>query len=164
MSTFPFVRVLVLDDDPMAAAMIKARIHQYLPGSHVQLEAQPKASPGYDIYFIDNDFDGQAMGHDLIEEVRRLAPRALVVAFSGTLDAALLRRLMNLGCDAVCDKSHPEEFPDALRTVRDYVDLLEVEARPNQNARLGLVDLVQSLRGLLKDWNRRLDRRLNSAE
>lgn len=147
-------RILILDDDPWAAQMLAARVCAARPDAEVQARTRPDVTGDFDVCFIDNDFDGRPMAAALARQVRAARPDALLIAFSGTLSADLLRELINTGCDGVADKTRPEELDAVLRIVDGHVRRLR---RPERSSG-GLGSAIRGVAELLREWNTRLDR------
>lgn len=144
------VRVLVVDDDDLALGMLKYRLDAAFPDFEIETTTDPSSVGTQDIFLIDNEFDGVALGPTLGREIRRNNPDALVVAFSSTLDKDVLMGLLNSGCDGACDKSDPGEFDRLVDIMRDY-------SERRRNERKGVGGVLRSMTELLKMWNSRLD-------
>jgi DNA-binding NarL/FixJ family response regulator len=143
-------RALLLDDDPWALELLTAHLAARFPELEVETRTRPEPSGGFDLYLIDNDFGGPLLAGDLARRIRSMAPEALIVAFSATLDAASLRALINAGCNGACDKSNPEELPELLGIVEAF--LAESPRRAG-----GIRGAIGEVRSLLREWNRRLE-------
>ena len=151
-STSP--KLCIIDDDPIFTAVLKARLQNQFPDLSIETESDPVISPGYDIYFIDNDFNGDSLISVLLRQIRELNPNALVVASSNTLDAEKLVELMNGGCNAAYEKSAPEGCAEVFSVIENYLSVLKRQLSLNNGK--PLQGLVQSLQSLLREWNRRL--------
>ncbi len=154
-------KMLIVDDDPVVTSVLAQNFKVIFPGAVVSTTNEPIIEPGYDVYFLDNDFDGSLMAKSLIKSVREIEPEALVVALSATLDFDTLRILINCGCNAVYDKRSLEASVEARRIVRNYVAALK--ERHDSKLDSGFGGIVRSMRGLLFEWNRRLDVQLQDA-
>ena len=147
-------KVLIVDDDPDAAAWLECVLQQQFPDLEIVSRSRPDLSGAFDIYFIDNDFDGQSLAGDLATAIRSVNPDALIVAFSGKFDHRTLKQLVNSGCDGACEKSDLLDIEQMLRTVSAY---LEQQQNPTPNRHAGgLFGAIHSIRNLLAEWNRRL--------
>ena len=144
-------RALILDDDPWASALFAQHLQIRFPSIEVAIRAKPAPSPGFDLYVIDNEFEGTREAARLAGEIRRENPDALVIACSATLDADLLRTLINAGCDGVCVKGDIGELEQVLRIAGRHF-----ERRRAQGS--GLQTTVHAVTDLLRQWNSRLVR------
>ena len=116
------LKALVIDDDIWSLRMISGMLSQCFPDLHIDSREEPDASGDYDLFFIDNDFNGRALAADLATDIRQRHPDALVVAISSCLDSELLHTLINLGCNGACDKSNPADLPRAMEIVKAYIE------------------------------------------
>jgi len=144
------IRTLVIDDDELALQMLKARLSTSFPEMEVDVTTDPAVQGTHDIFLIDNDFDGVALGPSLGREMRRTNPDALIVAFSSTLDADSLKGLLNAGCDGACDKSDPADFERLCEIMNDYMSHAKTQTK-------GVGGVLRSMAELLRLWNGRLD-------
>lgn len=146
-------RVGVINDDPIAAASMRARIQLRFPVCRVSIFNEPIVPPNLDIYFIDNDFDGQPLGKILLKKIRSVAPRAPVIVVSAGLDPATKRELGRSGCDALYDKNEPRKSEAAFDVVEHYIERLHMA----QSATPKKVSSQRKhfLRDLLHHWVRK---------
>lgn len=115
-------RVGIIDDDSTAAALMRARIQLRFPACRVSIFTKPIAPPpDLDIYFVDNNFDGQLMALGLLKEIRSVNPVAPVIIVSEGLDPASMRELGRSGCDAFYDKNEPRKSEAAFDVVEHYI-------------------------------------------
>ncbi len=114
-------RVGIIDDDSVAAALMRARIQLRFPACRVSIFTKPIAPPDLDIYFVENHFDGQPMALSLLKEIRSVNPDAPVIVFSAGLDPASIRELGRSGCDAFYDKNEPRKSEAAFDVVERYI-------------------------------------------
>lgn len=122
------VRVLIVDDDVFAAGMMRAMLAQ-VRCLHIEVRETADPTGEYDVFLIDNEFDGIPLAAAMAYRIRRANPRALIIAFSSTLDAATLKGLIRARCDGVCDKSDATDFPAALKLVQRYAEALAEHRR-----------------------------------
>jgi len=144
---------LVVDDDPHALDQLEILLTSRFPDLEVETRTEPDVSGKYDFYFLDNDFEGKDLAASLAGRVRAEHPSSLVFGFSGTLDVPTLKRLINAGCDGVCDKGEP-------RSVKPILELMErrmeaMRKRHAVHALGGVRGAAASIRELLADWNER---------
>lgn len=146
------LRALVIDDDVDAAEWLAYTLQSRFPELRIETRLTPDVSGEYDLYFIDNDFHGESMAGDLAHSIRDLNPNGLIVAFSARLDGRTLKRLVNAGCDGAFDKSSPEEVNHLLAIVDKYM----AQSKAHSQER-GFLGAIRAIRGLLSEWNRRLE-------
>ena len=147
-------RMLILDDDPIASAVIRKQLQLSFPEAVVDIQHDPQVLPGYDVYLVDNDFNGKYLAGHLVKEARSLSPSALIVSLSSTLDLSTLYEMVNDGCNAVFDKGNPHESWQAKQVIRNYLTVLS-DAYLSRK-KFSVVQLLFSLKRLLKEWNTRL--------
>ncbi|MEX0326957.1 MAG: response regulator [Puniceicoccaceae bacterium] len=154
-------RMLILDDDPIVARMMRVHLLNAFPEAEVDICLEAMVPPEYDIYFLDNDFNGRLMGLRLLRNIRQISPHALVVALSNTLDMETMEQLMNGGCNAVYNKRYPERSRDARDVIRNYLDI--VKKLKSGRASGKITDVARSLKQLVSEMNKRLDQAPASA-
>ena len=151
------IEALLLDDDVWSLRLVKGLLQECFPEMKVHTRDQPDPEGDFDIYFVDNDFNGDRVLPELARELRRKQPDALIIAFSATLDTRTLKELINAGCDGACDKSVYGDLAESMEIVRAFVEqtLAGGRRREGQKTSSGAIGTV---RDLLREWNRRLDR------
>ena len=147
-------RTLVIDDDILVARMVGLRLASKFPGMRIDATTDPGILSNYDIYLIDNDFGGVPLGTALARRIRNEHPESLVIALSSTLDAEILKNLLNSGCHGACDKGNDEDFATLIELIREF---LETRKDSEKDGR-GFLGVLRSMTELLRHWNRRLDR------
>jgi DNA-binding NarL/FixJ family response regulator len=147
-------KLLIIDDDPVVTAVMKARLSNQFPACKIQTSKDPVVLPDCEIYLIDNDFNGQSLAIHLLRQIRKLNPNALVVAMSSTLNMVELERLMNGGCNAVYNKCQPQASKEVFEVISNYLNALKKQQQSNGKNRV--IDVVHSLQELLAQWNKRL--------
>ena len=158
------IKILLVDDDPMALSFLEFKLRSALPVFECETRTEPNIDGAFDIYFLDNDFQGRRVAAELASRIRQERPNALIIAFSGTLDSQTLKNLINAGCSGACDKSQPGDLDEALKVTRKYIDTLQRQRESEKPQRGGIVDAVRSIRGLLDSWNTRLDQQQRESE
>ena len=123
------IEALVLDDDVWSLRLIKGLLQECFPEMKVHTREQPDPEGDFDIYFVDNDFNGHRVLPELARELRRKQPDALIIAFSATLDARMLKELINAGCDGACDKSVYGDLAESMEIVRAFVEQTQAGGR-----------------------------------
>jgi DNA-binding NarL/FixJ family response regulator len=152
-------RALVLDDDPWAIELIRGHLAERFPALNVESRLEPDPTGEFDVFLIDNDFRGEPRAEALANQIRRRSPQALIVAFSSTLSADLLRSLINGGCNGACEKGNPAELEDLTHIIHAYLS-----ARSDQRRETGFLGAARAIRSLLTEWNRRLEHCENTTQ
>ena len=147
------MKALLIDDDPWALRLLEADLLDSLPGIVVTTREVLDLSGSFDVYFLDNRIGERAQAVEGVAEVRRRSPGALVLVHSAHLSRAEIKRLTQLGCDGVFDKGDPSDIDSMIEIVQEYGRAL----RQPKPAAQGLTGAVRAIRGLLSEWNRRLD-------
>jgi len=148
-------KMLVIDDDPVVTTVFKAHLSSIYENVQIDTVNEPKAIPSYDIYFIDNDFNGEHLACELIEQIREVEPQTLIVALSRTVNLNTLQKLMNLGCNAIYNKRDLQQSADARMVISNYISFLEKQSANGENRNV-FSNTVSSLFELLGEWNKRL--------
>ena len=148
------IATLILDDDIWFQRLLREMLLETFPDMNVVLRSTPDPSGEFDVYFIDNRFGDSDEAVRIAQEVRRTAPDALVIAMSADLNADMLRALVNTGCHGAFDKAVPDNLTEVFRVVNAFIESRHEVPVP---ARAGFVGAVDSIRGLLREWNRRFD-------
>ena len=149
------ISALLIDDDVWSLRILKGILRECFPDLQIETRLDPDVSGDFDIYFIDNLFDAGLIAARLAREIRASHPNALIIPFSATLDRDTLKALIAAGCDGACDKTVPTDLPMAMEVTQRYIEGLL--AAPAGGGR-GLRAVVSSIRGLLREWNARLER------
>jgi DNA-binding NtrC family response regulator len=152
-------RILILDDDAVVGKIMKSHLELEFPEAEIEVNQRAVVQLGFDVYFLDNDFGGELMALSLLNSVRRVAPQALVVALSNTLDVKVMTELINAGCNAVYNKRDLFGSEAARRIIRSYFDVLSEEQKAQGGFRI--LSLVRSMRELIDSWNQRLSTNVN---
>lgn len=147
-------RALILDDDPWIGELLKAHLERARPAIAAELRAEPDCTGRFDLYFVDNRFGGESLATDLVHEIRRDNPEALIVVFSGKLDRPDLIDLVRADCDLVCEK----DAPDALANMLQDVQRLLRTPRRAKHRRRSLGGTVRGLADLVYQLNSKLSR------
>lgn len=150
------IRALLIDDDVWSLRLMRGMLRECFPMLHVDTRSEPSIEAGYHIYLIDNDFAGTLRGAALAQEVRQMAPDALVVAFSGNLDRLTLLNLLNAGCDGVCDKANIGDLPRVMEIIQRYIEALI--SSQNGRRKVSAREAISAICSLLREWNTRLDK------
>ena len=148
--------ILILDDDPVFLNLLSLRIKNRLPDVNIEGAQKPFAIGVFDIYVLDNDFQGQSLAADLAEHIKSRQPDSLVLALSATLCKSTLKRLINCGCDGAFDKTIPKEIDALVSLIQDHVEnsrFLPKQSLPSQNR---VLETARAISGLIQDWNDRL--------
>jgi len=149
----PF-RALVLDDDKWALRLIRFVLEEALPGITIDERETPDIQGEYDVYIVDNDFEGARWASRIVPYIRERQPSALIVAFSGTLDRTTLKSLLNAGCDMALEKGRPDDLEELSRATRSFAkSRREAPQQPR-----GVIESARVIRDLIHEWNMRLGR------
>lgn len=148
------VSALLVDDDIWSLRLLAGMLHQCFPDLRIETRVTPDVSGEFDIYFIDNLIGGNFMADKLVHTVREARPHALIIAVSATLDRETLKSLISAGCNGACDKTVRSDLPQAMEITQHYIEALV--ASPSREGR-GLRGVLASIRGLLREWNARLE-------
>ena len=150
------MKALLLDDDPYALEFLRAILSERYPGLEIHARSEPDPTGEYDVYLLDDDFEGVRLAGKLARRIRAQRPEALILAFSASLDDRTLKDLLGAGCNGVCDKRVPGDLPEMLEALDRCMSELEREQhRPPSD--LSTRYLVNTFRDLFRAWNRRLD-------
>jgi len=150
------VKALLLDDDPYALEFLRAILAERYPGLAIDARSEPDPTGEYDIYLLDDDFEGIRLAGKLARRIRAQRPDALILAFSASLDAGTLKELLGAGCNGVCDKRVPTDLPEMLAALDRCVEELRIHDTEPPSDLSGRY-LVKTFRELLGAWNRRLE-------
>ena len=137
--------------------LLSIRLKKRFPELQVDTQLQPLASSAYDIYILDNDFEGHPLAAELAEQIKQAQPDSLVVALSGTLSTETLKRLLNCGCDGAFDKGLQSDIDQLFRLIQSYIDDAAHISKDRRKHRASVLDTAQAIAGLIRDWNRRLE-------
>ena len=150
------IKALLLDDDEFALDFLQATLLDRYPDLDIEKRTQPDPAGDYDLFFLDDDFEGLRLAGRLARRIRADHPGAVILAFSASLDEPTLKELLNAGCDGVCDKKVPGDMPKLLEALdRCLLEIEEQRAKPPEQ--LSGRYLVKTIRELFSEWNRRLD-------
>jgi DNA-binding NarL/FixJ family response regulator len=150
------MKALLLDDDPYALEFLRTLLSQRYPGLAIDVRTEPDPTGEYDIYLLDDDFEGVRLAGKLARRIRAQRPEALILAFSASLDAHTLKELLGAGCNGVCDKRVPNDLPEmfaALDRCLAELDARRAEPPSDLSGRY----LLNTFRALFRAWNERLD-------
>jgi DNA-binding NtrC family response regulator len=148
-------RALLLDDDPNALQLLTRILQRRFPTMAIESRSLPNPEGQFDLYLLDNEFDGACMAGTLASEIRSVRPNALIIAFSARLDAPTLKALVNAGCNGACDKADPRDVTRLLDIVDAY--LTSRESASVQESGSGYLGAIRSITELIREWNQRLD-------
>ena len=149
------VSALLVDDDVWSLRLLAGMLRQCFPDLRIETRVTPDINGEFDIYFIDNLIGGHFMAEKLVRSIREARPHALIIAVSATLSRETLKSLIAAGCNGACDKTVRADLPQAMEITQSYIEALI--ASPAREGR-GLRGVLSSIRGLLREWNARLER------
>lgn len=148
-------RALLLDDDPYALEFLRAILSERYPELRIDVRTEPDPTGEYDVYLLDDDFEGVRLAGKLAKRIRAQRPDALILAFSASLDGNTLKELLGAGCNGVCDKRVPDDLPEMLAALDRCMQEL-AEHRSETPSDLSGRYLVRTFRDLFRAWNDRL--------
>lgn len=146
---------LVIDDDQNVLNIMAYHLRRRFKSLRVECRLEPVVDGDFDIYFLDNDFNGRPLAAELAETIRAQHPDSLIIAFSAMLDSGALKRLINCGCTGAFSKGSPDEFERMLQIVSHYLSAPDANKSSAQDG-TGVVATVRSISGLIHEWNQRL--------
>lgn len=146
-------KLLILDDDLHYTGMLALKLKARFPELKVSSSTQKTLINGYDIYILDNDFNGQKCGAKLAEQVREQAPHSLVIILSGTLELDLLKRLVNCHTAGVFDKGNLEELQAMHELIEAYI---QSEATKPVVEKTSFTGTLAGISSLISEWNKKL--------
>ena len=146
------IQALILDDDENASALLEFHLSERFPEIKISTSSSPTPLPGYDIYFVDNDFNGEAHIIEVVSQLRRQNPESLCVAFSACLERGTLKQLVNAGCDHVCEKGFQRDLDRTLDLVEDFI-----RKQSSSRKEVGVMSTIHSIADLFREWNRRME-------
>lgn len=146
-------KIAIIDDDPFVVAHLRSALSARMPGVEVVGIIEPVAPAGFGVYIVDKEFDGDSRGHDVVQRIRSISPRSLVLAYSANLDREFLRALLREGCEGAFDKGSLEELDCMIGIIESHFSA----ARPEDSAVKGVGNTVRAISGLLHEWNLRLN-------
>jgi DNA-binding NarL/FixJ family response regulator len=145
-------RLAVLDDDPVACEILRARIRAACPDVDVVILGEPVVVPGFDIYVIDNSFGGIRQGSRLAEAIATVAPQAALFILSSFLEVALLKRALGSTCRGAFEKGNPSDISSLVAAISEYVaDPARIVAKRAQSR-----GMIADIAALIGEWNARL--------
>ena len=116
----------------------------------------PDPTGDFDLYFLDDDFEGVRLAGRLARRIRAQRPEAVILAFSASLDMTTLKELLNAGCNGVCDKKVPEDMPHMLEALDRCMEEIE-DRRQAPPANLTGRFILNTFKELFQEWNKRLE-------
>ncbi len=148
-------KALLVDDDQHALDQLELLLSSRFPDLRIETRTSPDVSGTFDFYFLDNDFDGQRLAGKMARRIRAERPSATIIAFSGVLDVETLKRLINVGCDGVCDKAEPSSWRPIIELIDARLGGMVARQRTEHMAFGGVRHSAHSIGNLLRDWNDR---------
>ena len=138
------ISAVIIDDDPIVSMYMRARVQNRHKEILIYTQHEPVIIPGMDIYIIDNQFDGEELAPDLVAEIRKTCPNALIIVMSATLTYDLLSSVLNNGCNGIYDKNKPKGNIDVFEMIRSYIESLEHEREVKRIQRNSFVQKLLS--------------------
>lgn len=145
-------RMVIIDDDPFVIKHLNKHLGEKIPQLEIVGISNPIAPVGFNIYIIDREFGEDSCGQDLMQRVRKLAPKSLVIAYSAFLDRDFLRRLVLEDCEGAFDKGSLEELEKMTALISSYIETGEPPKQSAEPPR----GTVRSILNLVREWNTRI--------
>lgn len=145
-------KIAIIDDDPFVVEHLKSALLRRMPDADVVGVVEPVAPAGFDVYIVDQEFDGDSRGQEVVQRIRSFDPGSLVLAYSAHLDRDFLRALLREGCEGAFDKGSLEELDSMI----DIIETHFATGGPADIAVRGLGNTARAISGLLHEWNLRL--------
>lgn len=142
------IAAAIIDDDPIVSMYMRARVQNRHKELLIHTQHDPIIIPGMDIYIIDNQFDGEELAPDLVAEIRKTCPKALIIVMSATLTYDLLSAVLNNGCNGIYDKNKPKGNIDVFEMIKSYIEGLEHEREVKRLQRQSFVQKLLSFLGV----------------
>ena len=152
-------KILIVDDDEFFCRMLSLKLRRTFPYACVSMRTDAAAHTGYDVYIIDNDFDGICQGAKIAETLSKSAPKALIAMMSGSLDQQTLMRLVNCQASGVFDKGEEQDIERLTALIDAHFASLQLAETQAQAAGSTLGELTRFIEG----WNERLNKQSQSA-
>jgi CheY-like chemotaxis protein len=146
-----YYSALIIDDDPDAIAFMKWYLEEHFPWVRVASGTEADAVKGFDMYFIDNNFNGKARAVEIVKALRETEADALIIAYSATLDAPTFKALLNAGCNGAIEKGSARDMAVMGRMTKNFIDKKSSEAI-EPKAR-GFRGTIHSMVELINKWN-----------
>jgi DNA-binding NarL/FixJ family response regulator len=146
-------RLALLDDDPVASEIVRARIRAACPHIVVAVIGEPVVVPGFDIYVIDNSFGGIKQGSRLADAIATVAPEAALFILSSFLEVELLKRALGSRCRGAFEKGNPTDMASLVNAIGEVADEMEKGKRQRPAHR----GLVADIAALIGEWNSRMN-------
>ncbi len=150
------LQALLLDDDEFALEFLEVFLTERYPELGIETRKKPDPTGDFDLYFLDDDFEGVCLAGKLARRIRAQRPDAVIIAFSACLDEQTLKELLAAGCNGVCDKRVSEDLPEMVSALDRCLGELEKQRRKPPTDLTGRY-LLKTFRELFREWNRRLD-------
>ncbi len=150
------LKALLLDDDEYALEFLQAILRERYPSLTIERRLEPDPTGDFDLYFLDDDFEGVRLAGRLARRIRAQRPQAVILAFSASLDKPTLKELLNAGCNGVCDKKVTSDLEGMLAALDRCVHAIEDQRQRHPRQITGRY-LLNTFRELFREWNRRLD-------
>jgi DNA-binding LytR/AlgR family response regulator len=147
-------RIAIIDDDPFVTQHLTRHFAGRIPAAETVGISNPVAPVGYDVYIVDREFGEDSCGQELVQRIKQVAPKSLVIAYSAFLDRDFLRSLIVEDCEGAFDKGSLEELEKMTALIQAY---LETGTIPNSASELRQ-GTVRSILNLVREWNTRLSR------
>ncbi len=147
----PMLRIQIIDDDPFCGEAIAATLRESLKTVRIEVNNQPTADDGRDVYIVDNEFEKGDHGVDLVKRIRAKNPDAAILLCSATYDRIDLREAMNAGCNALIRKGNPKDLAELSAIIDEHNQRQRTTSKP------GLGAVLADMKAVITAWNKRLE-------
>jgi len=164
-------RSLLLNDDVGSFWHLKEVLCKQFPGLEFESGRVTDLIGNFDVYFVCDVHQDTSQDPNrgdpgkLVRQIRAHHSDALVIAVSSTaFNPLTLKALVNAGCHGVYENATPEDTSSIIEIISDQLDHLDDAETTGRQYGSGVVGLIQSMRQLLRDWNRCLLRQKSLSD
>lgn len=142
---------VIMDDDPNAIAFMKWFLEEHFPWVRVASGTEADVVRGFDMYFIDNNFNGKARAVEIVKALRETEKDAMIIAYSATMDAKTFKALLNAGCNGAAEKGNASDMAIMGRMTREFIEKKSAEAAEKKSH--GFRGTIESMAEMIGKWN-----------
>ncbi len=119
-------KILILDENPACSEFFRVHLSMAFPNTEIVVSNHPNASPGFDVYFINNQLNQKSTPEgELVHEIKEQSPQSLVVCLCPSLNqkrdsSDYIRKGFNL----VYDAQNPENSQSARGIIKEYFNVI----------------------------------------
>lgn len=142
---------VIMDDDPDAIVFMKWFLEEHFPWVRVASGTEAAVVRGFDLYFIDNNFNGKARAVEIVMALRETEKDAMIIVYSATMDAKTFKALLNAGCNGAIEKGNASDMAIMSRMTKEYIENKALEAQLDKAH--GFRGTMQSMAEMIGKWN-----------